>query len=93
MSIEEIYQMIIAICKEFSASRVVLFGSRAKGTNLTKSDIDIAVSGVKDIDMLEERLDEIPTLYKIDLVDLDHCKNQFLMEDIAQYGREIYKKI
>ena len=36
---------------------------------------------------------EIPTLYKIDLVDLDTCKNQLLMEDIEQYGREIYKKI
>ena len=72
---------------------MILFGSRAKGTNTDRSDIDIAVRGVKNIWELQEKLEEIPTLYKIDLVDLDTCKNQLLMEDIEQYGREIYKKI
>ena len=42
---------------------------------------------------LQENLEEIPTLYTIDLVDLDTCQNQLLLEDIKQYGREIYKKI
>ena len=41
----------------------------------------------------QENLEEIPTLYTIDLVDLDTCQNQLLLEDIKQYGREIYKKI
>ena len=63
------------------------------GTNTDRSDIDIAVRGVENIWELQEKLEEIPTLYKIDLVDLDTCKNQLLMEDIEQYGREIYKKI
>lgn len=72
-----------------------MFGSRAKGTATERSDIDIAVSGVvsHDIYELQEELENIPTLYKIDLVDLDTCKNQLLLEDIKEYGREIYKKV
>lgn len=93
MNIENILKNIIDLCTQFSADRVILFGSRAKGTNTDRSDIDIAVRGVKNIWELQEKLEEIPTLYKIDLVDLDTCKNQLLMEDIEQYGREIYKKI
>jgi len=59
------------------------------------SDIDIAVSGVASHEILDlqENLEDIPTLYTIDLVDLDTCQNQLLLEDIKQYGREIYKKI
>ena len=34
-------------------------------------------------------MDLIPTLYKIDLLDLDSCRNQFILEDIRQYGRKI----
>ena len=67
-----------------------------KGNSATeRSDIDIAVSGVASHEILDlqENLEEIPTLYTIDLVDLDTCQNQLLLEDIKQYGREIYKKI
>lgn len=55
----------------------------------------VMVSGVvsHDIYELQEELENIPTLYKIDLVDLDTCKNQLLLEDIKEYGREIYKKV
>ena len=70
-----------------------MFGSRAKGTHTPRSDFDIAVSGVTDIDNLREALDDIPTLYKIDLADLDTCRNDLLLEDIATYGRKIYEKI
>lgn len=81
--------------KVYGAQEIILFGSRAKGTATERSDIDIAVSGVvsHDIYELQEELENIPTLYKIDLVDLDTCKNQLLLEDIKEYGREIYKKV
>lgn len=95
MEIDEVINQIICRCQEYGAEKVILFGSRAKRTATERSDIDIAVSGVKPLDIfeLEERLQDIPTLYSIDLVDLDTCKNQLLLEDIKQYGREIYKKI
>lgn len=95
MRVDEVIAEITQRCRNYGAQKIILFGSRAKGTATERSDIDIAVSGValSDIFELEEALEDIPTLYTIDLVDLDTCKNQLLLEDIKQYGREIYKKI
>lgn len=93
MTLDEIYRDIINICKKYNGTQVILFGSRAKGTERERSDIDIAVRGVSDILAFQEEIEHISTLYKIDLVDLDECKNPLLLEDIVKYGREIYKKV
>ena len=89
MTQEEILRRIIEISKKYKAEEVILFGSRAKGTAHEKSDFDIAVSGVKDVEEIREQIEEIPTLYSFDIVNLDECTNQLLKEDIAQYGRKI----
>lgn len=67
---EEVMQEVAKLCRSFRVKEVILYGSRAKGTAMEGSDIDIAVSGV-------------------DLVNMDTCRNQLLLEDIRQYGREI----
>ena len=92
---QRVLEDITVFAQKYNVDRIILFGSRAKGTHRERSDIDIAVSGVASCDIfeLEEELEDIPTLYTIDLVDLDTCKNKLLLEDIEQYGREIYKKI
>lgn len=89
MTQEEILEKIIKICKENQIKEAILFGSRAKGTAHEKSDFDIAVSGAKDIEAFKEQIEEIPTLYSFDIVDLEECTNELLKEDIAQYGRKI----
>ena len=89
MRAEEVIQAVAELCRHFSAVEVILFGSRAKGTARERSDIDVAVSGVKDFDALAEQIEELPTLYSIDLVNMDTCKYQLLLEDIRQYGRKI----
>ena len=89
MTQEEILEKIVEICKTNKVHEVILFGSRAKGTAHEKSDFDIAVSGVTDIETLREQIEEIPRLYSLDVVDLDECTNCLLKEDIAQYGRKI----
>lgn len=89
MAAETVIQEVSVLCRSFGAKKVILFGSRARNTARERSDIDIAVSGVKDFWLLLEKVDELPTLYSIDLVDMDTCKNQLLLEDIKQYGREI----
>ena len=43
-AMENLYRKIAAIGRRFRAERVVLFGSRARGDNRSRSDIDIAVS-------------------------------------------------
>ena len=66
-----------------------IFAYVMKVTALERSDIDVAVAGGSDFDSLQEEIEEIPTLYKIDLVNLDTCRNTLLLEDIREYGREI----
>lgn len=39
---------------------------------------------------LEEAVEGIDTLRKIDLFDYDSINNQFLLEDIRKYGKQIY---
>ena len=54
-----------------------------------RSDIDIAVTDVDDFDRLVERINELPTLYSVDIVNMDTCKNELLLEDIKEYGQKI----
>ena len=89
MKAEEVIREIAELCRSFYAKEVILYGSRAKGTARERSDIDIAVSGVEDFDGLVERVEDLPTLYSVDLFNLDTCRNQLLLEDIRQYGRKI----
>ena len=89
LKVEEIIQAIIKICNEFQAKEVVLYGSRAKGTARERSDIDIAVSGVNDFDLLVEKIEDLPTLYSVDVLNMDTCRNELLMEDVRKYGRKI----
>lgn len=63
MSAEEVINTVKKICQKYKAKDVILFGSRTKGTARDRSDIDIAVSGVKHFTELEEEIQEIPTLY------------------------------
>lgn len=93
MLAEEVIEKAVEICGKYSAKQVILYGSRAKGTQTERSDIDLAVSGVGDFDSLAQEIEEIPTLYTIDLLNLEECGNQLLLEDIKQYGRKIYEKI
>ena len=89
LRVEDVIEATAKLCREFGAKKVILFGSRVKGTALERSDIDIAVSGVEKIDLLIQKIGELPTLYSIDIVNMDECKNELLLEDIRQYGREI----
>lgn len=86
---EEVIKKAAELCHNCRATRVILYGSRAKGTAGARSDIDIAVSGVEDFDTLSNEIENLPTLFTIDLLNLDTCKNSLLLEDIRQYGREI----
>ena len=86
---QEVIQETAKLCRLFHAKEIILYGSRAKGTARERSDIDIAVSGVADFDALVEAVEDLPTLYSVDLLNLDTCKNQLLLEDIREYGCEI----
>lgn len=90
MPVSELIDKVAAICKNNGVERLDLFGSFASGTATAFSDIDFVVYGCKDFQQLEHDLEEIDTLRKIDIFDYDSIKNEFLLEDIRKYGRQIY---
>lgn len=90
MQIPEIIEEVSRICKKNGVQRLDLFGSFATGTATPVSDIDFVVYGCKDFMKLEWEIDEIDTLRKIDLFEFESIKNEFLLEDIKKYGKQIY---
>lgn len=62
--------------------RVFLFGSRATGDARPHSDFDVGVAGdaplpLDDFYAIEDQLDDLPTLYKIDWVDFNRASPHF----------------
>lgn len=92
--IEQMYDQIVTFAREAGTRRVVLFGSRARGTNLPKSDIDIAIEGCSDFAALEERLQaERWSLLRLDVINLDAPISEDLRHEIARDGRVLYEKM
>lgn len=76
----------------FPTARIILYGSRARGTNTEHSDIDIAIdAGEKQSIHLMARarevLEGLNILEKIDLVDFNGISEQ-LRQQIRQDGIE-----
>lgn len=90
MPIPEIIKQVTEICQKNNVKHLKLFGSFATGTNTPTSDIDFVVYGCNDIIKLEQDIENIETLRKIDIFDYDSIHNEFLLEDIAKYGKQIY---
>lgn len=90
-------EMIVAEClKAFpEVERVILFGSRARGDQGFRADIDIAVEcPTADIirwsDMVDA-VEEAPTLLEIDLIRLEEAPPE-LVANILLEGRVLYER-
>lgn len=92
--IESVYQQIAQFAREAGAKRVILFGSRARGTNYPKSDIDLAIEGCPDFPALEDRLqEELWSLLRLDIVNLDARVSDELRQEIARDGKVLYEEV
>lgn len=86
---------IIDILQQFSTvEQAVLFGSRAKGTMHSRSDIDLAVSG-KLLDrhalaQLAMVFDESDLPYAVDVQILEDIQSPALREHIQRIGKIVY---
>lgn len=92
--IDQVYAQIARFVSEAGAQKVILFGSRAKGTNRPKSDIDVAIAGCPDSNTLEQRLqNDLWSLLKVDVIDLDAPISSELRKEINTQGKVLYEKV
>ncbi len=93
----DIESEIIKVFKSNSRiEKVILFGSRAMGTNSPSSDIDLAIVGeelnLDDIITLHMKLDELWLPYKFDIQILSRIQEPALSDHIRRVGKEVYIK-
>ncbi len=81
------------LAQKHDVRRVILFGSRARGDNKERSDIDLAVSGGKTAAFIADAETEIPTLLQLDIVDLDKPLQTELLQMIKTEGVTLYEKV
>lgn len=88
------------ICSVFrchpNINKVLIFGSRAKGTYLEGSDIDLAAIGENlSFDQLMDiniQLEDLGLLYKVDVVDYNKNAGTPLGEHIDRVGKIFYSR-
>lgn len=79
---ELIRRRLLQMAPLLRGHKVYLFGSRARARAGARSDFDLGVLGdeplaLRDFYAIEDALDELPTLYRIDWVDLNRAPPQF----------------
>ena len=86
----EIKRILAVLRRNPKIRRILLFGSRAKGSYQKGSDIDIAVSadglGTGELLQLKSELDDLMLPYKIDIVVYEDIQNRNLREHIDRVG-------
>ncbi|MCH5185343.1 MAG: nucleotidyltransferase domain-containing protein [Oscillospiraceae bacterium] len=84
---------IIRIARKNNIKKVILFGSRARGTNSERSDIDLAVSGGNAADFYYDVEEKTHTLLMFDVVELDRGISEELQAEINRDGVILYEEI
>ncbi len=88
-----VIQELRALAQTYNLTKVLLFGSRARGDYRRASDIDLAVSGGDIGRFALDAEEETSTLLKFDIVDLDGCVQKELRDSIQKEGKVLYEKI
>lgn len=89
---EPLYQQLAALARQYGAQKLVLFGSRARGDNKQRSDIDLAVYGMPQKNQASFWLDaeDLPTLLKLDIVHILPGMNPKFLQNIEKDGVTLY---
>ncbi len=79
-----------------SVAKAVLYGSRAKGTHKSGSDIDLTLHGdaltPKELGVIAEELDDLLLPYQIDLSLFSRIEHAPLREHIERVGVVFYRR-
>lgn len=95
---QQITQKLCILAKQFDIDKLVLFGSRARGDNHTRSDIDLAIWGIVNavqyLDFQEAVEEQVPTLLSFDLVDMNGIAvSDVLRNEVRKEGIILYEKV
>ena len=89
---ERIKKDLTSLAKYYDIDKIVLFGSRARGDNITKSDVDIAVYGCRDFTNFYFDVEEkVRTLLMFDIVNMDKEVSDELKREIERDGVVLYE--
>ena len=89
---ERVIRDISTFAKKHSVEKVILFGSRARGTNTERSDIDIAVYGGDFDSFYWDIKEKVHSLLMFDVVEIDAGISEELRKEIKKDGVVIYEK-
>lgn len=84
----KIYREISKLGKLYGASKIVLFGSRARKDNRERSDIDLAIYNMPcaNQEKFTEAIYQLPTLLEFDLIFISKNTNKELLNNIEKDG-------
>ena len=90
---EQVIKEIISLAEKYAITKVILFGSRARGDYQRASDIDLAVYG-GDVTSFSLDVEEYTsTLLTYDVIDMNKNHQVALVESIEKEGKIFYEKI
>jgi len=97
LTLDDLNKLTSLFAKNEHIERVVLYGSRAKGTLKPFSDVDITLFGDaithQDLSQLLFDVDDLLLPYQFDISIFNTLKNSDLIEHINRVGIEIYNKL
>ena len=89
---ERVERELSVFAKKHAVLKIVLFGSRARGTNTERSDIDIAVYGGDFEAFYFDVKEHIHSLLSFDIVEADKTLSRELAKEIERDGVVLYEK-
>ena len=89
-----VHRGIVELAEKYGLRQVLLFGSRARGDNRERSDVDLAVSGGDTVrfSLDVDEIEIVPTLLMFDVVDLDGGCSEELLDSIRREGVPLYER-
>ena len=89
---DRVLRELSSFARKYSITKISLFGSRARGTNTERSDIDIAVYGGDFNNFYWDVKEKIHSLLMFDIIQADKTISEDLKKEIERDGVVIYEK-
>lgn len=89
---DRVFRELSFFAQQHGIAKIVLFGSRARGTNTERSDIDLAVYGGDFDSFYWDVKENIHSLLMFDMVQADQAISEELNEELKKDGVIIYEK-